>query len=280
MNVVPVIIHISLDHLRTASELSNLILRYCGTIVGDKFFMIRSVSSGYTMRFVEFPDSHRIRNESQSDKIRQEDFERLEDLEQRGDLKRQEEITRRNGKQQLEGRDQPHDSIYEEIWNKFERDDMNTKDLSKWIADLGGELGSARLVKGYFKWVKVKFRRGPEYDLDPIELAIDLGKADWIEGNSYLLGLNSRLSYSIKAVVNPPISVRRDLEATYKGYPLGLQIHGRPIAYRHADFDEYADKGIAVNSVLVLALSYYPHVSTSIKSTFRKESMLFAPLGQ
>lgn len=256
--------------------------------------MTRSGSSGYTMRPLDFPDSHRIfNNESQSDKIstprgkeRQEDFERREEVEQREDFKpqedneRQEEIARWKGKQQLEGREQPHDSIYEALWNKFERDDMKTKDLSKWIAELKSELGSARMVEGYFKWVNVKLRRGSEYVLDPIKLAIDLGKADWIEGNSYLLRLNSGLSYSITAVVTPPISVGQDLEATYKGYPLGLQIHGRPIAYRHADFDEYADKGIAVNSELVLALGYYPHVSTSIKFKLRKESMLFAPLGQ
>lgn len=247
----------------------------------------------YAMRPLDFPDSHRIFNESQSDKIsttkgkeRQEDFERREEVEQREDFKpqedneRQEEIARWKGKQQLEGREQPHDSIYEALWNKFGRDDMKTKDLSKWIAELKSELGSASMVEGYFEWVNVKLRRGTEYVLDPIRLAIDLEKADWIEGNSYLLRLNSRLTYSITAVVTPPMSVGQDLEATYKGYPLGLQIHGRPIAYRHADFDEYADKGIAVNSELVLALGYYPHVSNSIKSTLRKESMLFAPLGQ
>lgn len=256
--------------------------------------MTRSGLSVYTMSPISFADRHRIFNcESQSDKIstpkgkeRLKDFERLEDLEQREDVKRQadderqEEIVPRKGKQRMEGREQPHDYIYEALWNKFERDDMKTKDLSKWIVELKRELGSARIVEDYFKWVKVKLRRGPEYLLDPIELAIDLGKADWIEGDLYLLRLNSRLSYSIKAVVNPPSSVEQDLEATYKGYPLGLQIHGRPVAYRHADFDEYADKGIAVNSELVLALGYYPHVSTSIKSTLRKESMLFAPLGR
>lgn len=256
--------------------------------------MTRKGLSGYTMSPLGFPDRHRIFNyESQSDKIstpkgkkRLEDFERLEDVEQREDVKRQadnerqEEKVQRKGKQRMEGKEQSHDYIYEALWNKFERDDMKSKDLSKWIAELKRELGSSRTVEDYFKWVKVKVRRGPEYLLDPIELAIDLGKADWIEGNSNLLRLNSRLSYSITAVVDPPSSVEQDLEATYKGYPLGLQIHGRPIAYRHADFDEYADKGIAVNSELVLALGYYPHVSTFIKSTLRKESMLFAPLGR
>lgn len=180
--------------------------------------------------FFDLHDSHRIRNESQSyiistlkGKERQEDFERREDVEQWGDLKRQEvnerkkEITRRGRRHQLEGRDQTHDSIYEEMWNKFERDDMNTKDLSKWIADLKSELGSAGLVEGYFEWVKVKLRRGPEYVLTQTELAIDLGKADWIKGNSYLLHLNSILSYSTKAVLDPSVIVRPDLNATYKG---------------------------------------------------------------
>lgn len=242
---------------------------------------------------LDLPDSHRISNESQSYKIstskgkeRQEDFERREDVEQREgfnrqeDNERQEEIARRKGKKRMEGGEQPHDCIYEALWNKFEKDDMKPKDLSTRIKELKSELGSARLVEGYFKWVKDKFRRGPEYVLEPIELTIDLGKADWIEGNSYLLRLNSRLFYSTRAAVNSSINVSRDLEATYKGYSLGLQIHGRPIAYRHADFDEYAVKGIAVNSELVLALGYYPHVSTSIKSTLGKQSMLFAPCGQ
>lgn len=135
--------------------------------------MTRRGLSGYTMSPLGFPDRHRIFNyESQSDKIstpkgkkRLEDFERLEDVEQREDVKRQadnerqEEKVQRKGKQRMEGREQPHDYIYEALWNKFERDDMKSKDLSKWIAELKRELGSSRTVEDYFKWVKVELRR-------------------------------------------------------------------------------------------------------------------------
>ena len=221
------------------------------------------------------------KNSTPKGKERRDDDEGQEHLERREDIERQVEAARRTGNQQLRDWEQSQDAPYEAVWNKFHKDDMKTKDFSRWIAELKSDLGSAQRIKSYFIWLdKNKLWSDPEHILDPIALAIDLENADWIEGNSHLLHVNSRLFYSMTAVVFPSILDRRDLWVTYNGYKLGLQIHGRPIAYSHADFDDYADKGIAVNSEFVLALGYDPHVSTSVKPTPRKESMLFAPLGQ
>lgn len=54
---------------------------------------------------------------------------------------------------------------------------------------------------------------------------------------------------------------------------MGLQIHGRPVARLQADFEEYAEKGITVNSEFVLAVGYCP-----IKTKSKKSTMLFVPL--
>ena len=170
---------------------------------------------------------------------------------------------------------------YGSLWNESEKDETKNKDLSKWLVKLQSELGSFHEVKRYLKWVKSEPLKTTGYNLNPSELAIDLAKADWIKGNGSLLHLNSSLSYSITATVGrSQHHDRQDLKRRYKGYEQGLQIHGRPIAYIQADPEEYADKGIAVNSELVLALGYHEHFNGPVKTKLERKSILFAPLGK
>lgn len=169
---------------------------------------------------------------------------------------------------------------YEAVWKESEIDNLKNKDLLGWLVKLKEQLGSDDAVRDYLAWLKKeKLQKPRAYILDPDELVIDLEKADWVRGNSYLFDLNSRLSRSITAA---PSSHRggQALKVTYQGYELGLQIHGRPIAYRQASHEEYADKGIVVKSELVLALGYDAHVGTSVNTNRKRETMLFAPLGK
>ena len=173
----------------------------------------------------------------------------------------------------------PYDR-YEALWKECEKEDLKNKDLLRWLVKLKEQLGSDDVVRDYLAWVqKEKLQKPCAYILSSDELVIDLEKADWIRGNSYLFDLNSRLLRSITAAPSSHQGSQA-LKITYQGHELGLQIHGRPIAYREASHEEYADKGITVNSELVLALGYNAHISTSVKTNLKKETMLFAPLGK
>lgn len=166
------------------------------------------------------------------------------------------------------------------MWNDPETENLGRKDLFKWLARLKEKLGSVEVVQDYIKWAKnEKVPKRAALSLDPAEVANDLENADWIRGNSNLCNLQSRLTQSTR-----PSSwthhARPELNATYQGYNIGLQIHGRPIVYRPAWQEDFEDLGIGANSDVVLAVGYQPHINPSVKSKLKRETMLFAPLGK
>lgn len=168
------------------------------------------------------------------------------------------------------------DISYENLWDESEKTQSEDgKDLSKWLAKLKSALGHPAKIKDYYEWVDKRLSETAKPTLKPYELAIDLKKASWIEENHNLSHLNSLLTCSITDTSN----LLEDLKRTYLDCSLGLQIHGRPLEPLHADAEEYADKGIAINSELVLALGYHAHIKGVVKPGPEKTTMLFVPLG-
>lgn len=177
--------------------------------------------------------------------------------------------------------DQDKAHNFEALWNEFEKNRPESQqDLPKSLAKLTSSFRSPDEVTDYFEWVKSHRLKARSYSLSPYELAIDLKAANWIEGNDQLLHLNSLLSYSITAGTRERAGRMMDLGRTYKGYSLGLHIHGRPIAKLQADPEAYANAEIAVNSELVLAMGYYAHANDAVKTKSKKATILFAPLGK
>jgi hypothetical protein len=170
------------------------------------------------------------------------------------------------------------DAHYEAIWNESEKVPRKSQqDRAQWIKKLKRELSSdgENGLSRYFLWVRESRLKPPSQTPSPFELSIDLHKANWFEGNKYLLHLNSLLSLSITA----PRDSIHDLRRWYMDRRLGMVVHGRPLSVLPADVEKYTSKGMATNSELLLAV-HYLNVDFPAETATKKTTMLFAPLGR